>query len=50
MGERKKGGVLSNDVETTIRSSEVLVTSYEFIPLITLPFLLKLTAGRTAQL
>ena len=49
MGEKNKGE-LSDDRETTIRSSKVLVTSYEFIPLITLPFLLKLTAGRITQL
>lgn len=45
MRERKKEG-LSDDRKTTIRSSEDLMTSYKFIPLITQSFLLKLTAGR----
>lgn len=49
MGERENRG-LPDDRETTIRSSEVLVTSYEFIRLITLSFLLGLTAGRVTQL
>ena len=49
MGERENRG-LPDDSETTIRSSEVLVTSYEFIRLITLSFLLRLTAGRITQL
>lgn len=49
MRERKNRG-LPDDSKTTIRWSEVLVTSYEFIRLITLSFLLGLTAGRVTQL
>lgn len=49
MGEKENRG-LSDDSETTIRSSEVLMTSYEFIHLITLSFLLGLTTGKVTQL
>lgn len=49
MGERKNRG-LPDESKTTIRSLEVLVTSYEFFHLITLSFLLGLIASRIIQL